>query len=142
MQGFVGPENPMTQRGTHQPSGGGSYERASYRIEQRQGCALVRVTGEVDFETAASLHKAVGEAAKSSPWVIIDFTGVSFIDSTGLGVILVARNEADARGGSVALVGSSALVRRLLRSAQVDHAFAMFDDIEDALAAFAPRSST
>lgn len=131
----------MTHRSTDQPAGAGDFRRASYGIEPRQGCTLVRVTGEVDFETASGLHRAVEEAARSSPRVIIDFTGVSFIDSTGLGVILVARNEADARGGSVALVGSSALVRRLLRSAQIDHAFAMYDNLDEALAAFAPPSS-
>jgi anti-sigma B factor antagonist len=129
----------MTHRSTDKPSGSGSFERASYGIERGQGYALVKVTGEVDFDTASGLHRAVEEAAQSSPRVIIDFTGVSFIDSTGLGVILVARNEADARGGSVALVGSSALVQRLLKSAQVDHAFAMYDNLDEALTAFDNR---
>jgi anti-sigma B factor antagonist len=132
----------MTHRSTDHPAGAGDFRRASFRIEPRRGCVVVRVTGEVDFETASGLHRAVEEAARSSPRVVIDFTGVSFIDSTGLGVILVARNEADARGGSVALVGSSALVRRLLRSAQIDHAFAMYDSLDEALAAYAPPSST
>lgn len=55
------------------------------------GMPLIRVAGEVDLSTAAVLREAIENAAASRPEkVVIDMSAVTFIDSTGLNVLLTA----------------------------------------------------
>lgn len=65
---------------------------------QEQGPLLITVTGELDIATAPKLHERLMHAFQTNPSsVVIDLSGVTFIDSTGLGVLVNARQ----RGRSV-----------------------------------------
>jgi anti-sigma B factor antagonist len=58
----------------------------------------VAVSGEIDLSTADQLDAAIREAKKTeTDRVIVDLSGLSFVDSTGLGVLLEAikRNRSD-----------------------------------------------
>ncbi len=63
-----------------------------------EGKTLVRVSGEVDVSNADELRGAVGEALESDcPCVEVDLGEVSYIDSTGIGVLVgAARHAAEA----------------------------------------------
>ena len=60
---------------------------------------LVSVSGEVDVSNAADLRKALDEALGAGrEELVVDLTEVSYIDSTGIGVLVgAARRAADAR---------------------------------------------
>jgi anti-sigma B factor antagonist len=85
---------------------------ASYRVEREQGCAVVVASGEIDLHTAPGLRRALAVAVTMSGRVVVDLTDVSFMDSTGLAVVLRARG----RGGrpSVSLVHPPRMLRRVL----------------------------
>src|SRR5205807_7313279 len=51
--------------------------------------ALVSVAGELDLSTSSRLREGVDEAASTgAKAVIVDLSGISFIDSTALGVLV------------------------------------------------------
>ena len=106
-------------------------------MSPRSDCVVVTVRGDVDVRTTAQLSRTLEAAATSSrtPCLIIDMTDLSFIDSAGLGVLIHAQNRAQARGASVVLVHPPRLVRRLLTGTQLQHRFAAYDTLDDALAA-------
>ena len=59
------------------------------------------VEGELDMATAPILDTAVREAAPSTGQILLDFAGVSFMDSTGLRLLLQSMQE---KGGDKGLV--------------------------------------
>jgi anti-anti-sigma factor len=83
---------------------------------------LVQISGELDVATAPTLDETLKQAeASDARAIVIDLTGVSFIDSTGLRALL----EADARDGANAhparlqITGGSAQAQKLFKLAGV-----------------------
>src|SRR2546429_9942939 len=67
-------------------------------------CAVILVTGEVDVYTAPMLREQIRElAAKGAVHLIADLGKVSFLDSTGLGVLVGGLKRLREAGGSLAL---------------------------------------
>ena len=102
------------------------------------GMGIVRLTGEVDMYTAPQLKQAMlglidGGAAK----VVIDLGGVTFIDSTALGVLIGGVRRLRAAGGAMALVVATRPVDRVLSITGLDHVFTIHETLEDAVAALA-----
>lgn len=60
--------------------------------------------------------------------ILINFKDVSFMDSSGLGVLVVALKTVKAAGGKIALCSVRDEVRMLLELADVDQFFEIFPD--------------
>jgi anti-sigma B factor antagonist len=116
------------------------FGRAWSRIDPMHDCVVVTTAGEIDFETAYLLDRATRESARFSPHLIVDMTRVTFVDSSGLGVLIGARRRATERGGSVRLVHPPDLVRRLLITTQLQQTFAVFETLDEAVAALRASS--
>ena len=72
------------------PAGLGPAE-TGHRMEVGRSDALVWVSGEVDVHTADELHRALLEQAQvSSARVVVDMSGVTFMDSMGLRALVTA----------------------------------------------------
>jgi len=112
------------------------FERAWYRVDSMAGCAVVSAGGEIDVQTSPGLHRAVEAALASTKCIVFDLSRVSFVDSSGFGVLIVASNRARQLGGSVVLVSPPEMVRKILAGTQLQQAFAVRDTIEDAVAPF------
>jgi|KBSSwiStaDraftv2_1062776.scaffolds.fasta_scaffold1048502_2 anti-anti-sigma factor len=85
---------------------------------------VVSATGEIDLLTAAGLGRVLRDLiARRRPSAIgIDLSGVSFIDSTGIQVLVATRIDARAAGIPLRVVAASAPALRVLRLAGVDGA--------------------
>ena len=68
-------------------------------------------SGEIDAHTAPSLAAAIDAAG---PDVDLDLSGVEFVDSSGLRVLIDARQRLAEAGGGLTIVALSEPVRRLL----------------------------
>ena len=69
--------------------------------------SIVHAAAEIDVSTAPTLRQEVYAAIEASPGgvVTVDMSGVEFIDSTGLGVLVGALKKARLGNGDVALAG-------------------------------------
>jgi len=112
------------------------FERAWYRVDPMADCAVVSAGGEIDVQTSPGLHKAVEAALHSTKCIVFDLSRVTFVDSSGFGVLIVASNRARQLGGSVVLVNPPEMVRKILAGTQLQQTFAVHDRLEDAVAAF------
>lgn len=70
--------------------------------EQHEGSLVLSVSGEVDLATAGALETALTDAAGSN--VVVDLSGVPFMDSTGLNALVNGRRAIVDAGGTIALV--------------------------------------
>ena len=66
---------------------------ASFRLEEIRGRAVVVASGEIDMTTAPGLREALGAASQVSAQVVLDLTSVTFLDSSGIAVVLGALNS-------------------------------------------------
>jgi anti-sigma B factor antagonist len=88
-----------------------------FSVETRteSGRVVVRVTGELDLSTAEQLAAELRTALTAPPVrLVVDASALTFVDSTGLSVLLVAERQARADGGSLVLRHPSHALLRLL----------------------------
>ncbi|GGW09510.1 anti-sigma factor antagonist [Streptomyces capoamus] len=85
------------------------------------GRRLVTVTGHVDLHTAHRLADAVQPLVDGGhDMVLVDLSGVTFLDSTGLTCLITAHRTARSTGARLALVAPSPPVLRMLQITGVD----------------------
>ena len=81
----------------------------------------VVVVGEIDLGATEQLRSGVDEAlAHGATSIDFDLTGVSFMDSTGLGVLALTSDRTSAIGGSVRVKGANKTILRLLQVSRLD----------------------
>jgi anti-sigma B factor antagonist len=97
---------------------------------------VVAVHGDVDVHSAPHLRdRLIAAIDAGSTAVVVDLTDVAFIDSTGLGALVAARNHAEERQASLRLVCSSERLLKLFRITGLHEVFAIFDSVARAVAA-------
>jgi anti-anti-sigma factor len=86
----------------------------SFRVEvvNANGRAIVSLHGEIDMNRGPALREALSAAQQGSPDVIVDLSGVTFMDSTGLHALIGAYHRAP-EGGTLAVVGPTSAIRRV-----------------------------
>lgn len=82
----------------------------------RDGSRLdLAVAGELDLYTAPRLEEAVAvETSTGASEVVLELSGVTFVDSSGLSAIITLHQQLTASGATLALRNPSAFVVRLL----------------------------
>jgi anti-sigma B factor antagonist len=70
------------------------------------------------------------------PMIVIDFTSVEYFPSTGLGVLIAARQRIIKKDGQIRLAHLSSLVKNLFQISGLDRVFIVHEDIDGAIAAF------
>lgn len=109
-------------------------EQLHLSTRQADDHAVVSVGGEVDLETASQLGDHALDALRDCPNLVLDLTDVTFMDSTGLKVLLSIQRRADLAGGTLAVAGPTRSVRKILALTGLDQTFRLFDTVDDALA--------
>lgn len=106
------------------------------RREEHGESTVVGVGGELDAHTAPRLQAELLEVITGGGTrLVLDLRGLTFLDSTGLGVLLAAHRRLRALDGSLVVVSNRAAVTRLFRITAVDSVIALHTDLEHALAA-------
>jgi anti-sigma B factor antagonist len=105
------------------------------RIEtSANGSSVVALAGELDLSTIPRMEPALLEQIRQRTAVLVDLTGLSFIDSSGIGVLIQAFRESNGNPMHV-VVGPGSQVEQVFQITGVNDAFPVFDDRELALAA-------
>ena len=92
----------------------------SVRCEQRDGGAIIVVTGDVDMSTSPQLRDQLRAPEAQAATVVLDLRDVSFMDSSGLGAIVGQHKRAREHGFRFAVaVGGAIAVERILVLAQL-----------------------
>ncbi len=84
------------------------------------------ISGELDIATAGEVRAAgvrVAEGLGDGVRLDVDVSGISFIDSSGLGALVAIRNAAEAAGGSMALLDTPSEMLRLFELAGLSDFF-------------------
>jgi anti-sigma B factor antagonist len=93
---------------------------------------IVAARGELDLQEAPGFAAVLLPEVEAGSHVIVDLSGLSFIDSSGLAVIVRASTQAREVGARVELVASTERVLKVLRITGLDSLIPLHDSLESA----------
>ena len=100
------------------------------------GWVVITLDGEIDLTRAEELRDMFeSEWRRQGPGVIVDFTPVTFMDSTGLGWLFRVESDVTIEGGQLRLVIADGPVRRLLELSGLGDRFQLYPNLEAAYTA-------
>lgn len=97
---------------------------------------VVHLGGEIDVYTAPLVREKLDDQLREGRTdLVVDLTDVTFLDSTGLGVLVGRLKRVRTLGGSLRLVGSEERVLKVFAITGLDKVFEIHADLDSALAA-------
>ncbi len=110
----------------------------SISSDARGAITVVHVGGEIDVYTAPVLREHLDEhISQGRHHLVVDLGGVSFMDSTGLGVLVGRLKLVRVKNGTLSLVCSSERILKVFSITGLDKVFQIFASVDDAVAAAA-----
>lgn len=89
---------------------------------------VLAVHGEIDMATCPQLRQEiVGQIGLGRMFLEVDLSGVDFIDSTGLGVLIGGLKRARAQGGDLRVSGVHGRIRKVFDLTGLGDVFAIVD---------------
>jgi anti-anti-sigma factor len=106
-------------------------------VRRESNVIIVDMVGEIDVNAVARIRDTLGDLSRAaSPQIVINLAGATYIDSSGLGILMAARREALKGGGRLALCGMTKEVRMVLELTRLNKFFEIYDDEAAARARF------
>jgi stage II sporulation protein AA (anti-sigma F factor antagonist) len=103
----------------------------------QSGCREIHLEGELDLAVADRLTEALERAASERDRIVIGLEQCTFIDSTGIAIIVKAHRELAQQGGVLTVYGASDQVLRILSITGLTNDGLVFENAGDARAAAA-----
>jgi anti-sigma B factor antagonist len=103
-------------------------------VERLCATAVVRVSGELDIATVPGLTDVLRGLEQPCDRVVLDLSGLTFIDSTGLTLAVTEHQRAAKDGVELVLAGATENVLEVFRLTGLDVTLPMAPDVATALA--------
>jgi len=95
----------------------------SNTVEMNGQTAQITLTGSVDINTTGELRNAIQAVPTSATAFVINASDVSYIDSSGVAVMLLAKQVAERSSASFTITAVSPMVMKVLELAKLDQVF-------------------
>ena len=103
---------------------------------QTERSNVLPLDGEIDLHVSQGISASLKAMTDAKPkQLVVDLARVSYIDSSGLAVLIEAMQTVGAYGGKFSLAGLQEGVRPIFEIARLDQVFRIFPDVDAALAA-------
>ena len=103
---------------------------------------VVAPSGRIDHASAeafkAALAPHIARCASGQDQIVLDLSGVDYISSAGLRVLMLARKQAKAQGGGLALAGLTTVVQEIFEISRFTVVFDLFPSVRAALVRLSP----
>ena len=107
-------------------------------LREVRNTAVVELEGRIDGDGVVMLSSALNDAFHAKHYtLILEMSGVNYINSTGLSIIAAIRTRCREHGGDLRLVGLNPRVRRVFEIIGFDRYLVLTESLEDALKDFA-----
>ena len=106
-------------------------------IKTVKGVTVIQLVGSLDGKTAPEVQRQVLPGTEGQKKVILDMTGVNFVSSAGLRILLLLYRQVKAKGGTIALVGKSDDIKDVMANTGLLNFFVTADTLDKGIAALA-----
>jgi anti-sigma B factor antagonist len=91
--------------------------------------SIVALNGRLDAASAKSVLAGIKELVKRNRFnIILDMSGVEFIDSAGVGILLASYRAVDAKGGALKICAIQNQVKSIFSLTRLSKFFEIFSD--------------
>ncbi|MFI1072664.1 STAS domain-containing protein [Streptomyces puniciscabiei] len=97
------------------------------------GIHVLTVAGEIDHQTGDTLHQALDVSDTPQPRVVVDLARVTFVDSSGINVLIIAHRTLTEAGGWLRLAAPVQSVQRILQLVGIDTVIDCHETLQQAL---------
>lgn len=105
-------------------------------VADRGKWSVITVAGEVDLSSSPALREEFLRLVGLGRYqVIVDLSGVEFLDSTGLGVLVAGLKRLRDNGGDLVLAGPEPRILRLFEITGLTKVFVIHASVEEAVGA-------
>lgn len=98
------------------------------------GIRVLTLAGEIDHDTSDQLHRALDVTGTPGPRIVVDMRQVTFMDSSGINVLIAAYQAVTAADGWLRLATPTEAVARVLQLVGVDNLIPCHPTLGEALA--------
>ena len=107
--------------------------------EQRENnVTILKLEGELDVYTSPNLKEKIVTLIKTErPFVVLDLKGLSYMDSTGLGVMAAGLKRFRENGGNIVLVSPQKIIQKILELTNMDVSLKIYQSYQEAIAKLA-----
>jgi len=111
--------------------------KLSLETRNRGDVIIVHCQGRIVYrDEAAALSRVVGEVLQQARKLVLDLSGVTSMDSAGIGELALLQTWAQRRNVSFKCAGANSLVRALLDLTNLDSVLEVHPSVDSALASF------
>jgi anti-sigma B factor antagonist len=97
---------------------------------------VLPLQGEIDLHISPGIAASLATMIAAHPArLVVDLSGVTYIDSSGLAVLIQATQSVEEYGGQLTLAGVSDDVRSIFEMARLDQFFLIFPHVDAAISA-------
>ena len=108
---------------------------AAYPKPRKDRLNVLPLEGEIDLHVSPGIADSLRQmSAKKPKRLIVDLTNVTYVDSSGLAVLIEGMQNAQEYNGQFALVGLQETVHAIFEMARLDQVFQIFPTVDAALA--------
>ena len=93
---------------------------------------VLDITGQFNFGTRKDFSAAI-EKVKTSPHVILNLKGVTFVDSAAIGLLALASQQFKSTNRTLSMVGAQGTVKQVLNLAHIEQMIPTFASEDAAL---------
>ncbi len=131
MERSSGAAPPLSSGGS---GGSGESQALIVRTEPIGAAAcVVSLASELDLSTIPRVEKELFQQLRTKDAVVVDLTKVSFIDSSGIALLIQAFHAGDDAGALNTVIAEGSQVQRVFRLAGIDRVLSLFTERAPAL---------
>ena len=102
---------------------------------RRDRSDVLPLKGEIDLHVSPSVTASLNAMIEKKPRrLVVDLSGVTYIDSAGLAALIQGMQKVEGYGGKFLLAGLQETVRSIFEISRLDQVFQIFPDVNAALA--------
>ena len=107
---------------------------SSGRTPRKDRAGVLPLKGEIDLHVSPSVTASLSALIEKKPQrLVVDLSGVTYIDSAGLAALIEAMQKVEGYGGRFLLAGLQETVRSIFEISRLDQVFQIFPDVDAAL---------
>ncbi len=103
----------------------------SYQKSQFKQFQVLHLTGEVDLSNSAKMRGCLLELLDTGKNVLIDFTNLIYLDSSGIATLIEALSLAKEKQLELAIVGANGAPLQVLELTRLNQVFTLYDNFDE-----------
>jgi anti-sigma B factor antagonist len=103
------------------------------RVHERTGMIIAELTGEIDGKTASAVLEALAPIVSVGKAMIVDMSGVEYMSSAGLRMLLTLYRQAEAKKCKLVLAGLSEEIEETMDTTGFLPHFTLVEDVQTGL---------